>query len=191
MIPLRMASISGFTSPRGSLFHGSATNAFGLGASIRANMGQTAQDLYNEAKKQQAAFDNYFARTESLANKASRDAIIEEYGLTEPMNKDKALYARNVVAADIARAESYTPPNYDIYYAPGPTKNRPGRLKDWNSDFRQDVKYSEDTYGVLPEPVVIERTTTETVSQTPAWVTPVVVGALGIGALALLGVFGK
>jgi hypothetical protein len=192
MVPLRMASISGFNGPRGSLFHGSATNVFGLGAaSSRPSLGQTGQEIYNLAKKELAQFDNLVERTKRLANKASRDAIIENYGLTEPANKDKALYARNVVASDIARAESYTPPNYDIYYAPGPTKNRPGRLEDWNDDFRDDVKSSEATYGSLPEPVVIERLATETVTQTPAWVTPVVIGALGLGTLALLGVFGK
>lgn len=191
MVPIQMATISGFNGPRGSLFHGSATNVFGLGSTTAPHqLGVTAQELYTEAQKQLAVFDNLFERTKRLANTASRTAIIEEFGLTEPANKEKALYARNVVAQDIARAESFTPPNYDIYYAPGPTKNRPGRLRDWNSSFKDAVKYSEDTYGVLPEPIVIERTTMETVSQTPAWVTPVVAGALGIGLLAALGVFG-
>lgn len=185
MIPLRMASIGGFSGSRGSLFQGSVTDSFRLGspAGPSAVLGQSGQDLYEEARKQLATFDNYVERTKRLANKPSRDAIIEEYGLTEPLNKDKALYARNVVESDLARADSFTPPNTDIYYAPGPTKNRPGRLKDWNSAFRGDLKYSEDTYGSLPEPVVIENT--KTLTETPAWVTPVVVGALGLGALAL------
>lgn len=195
MIPLRVAAISGFNGPRGSLFHESAVDSFRLGSSSFARgaaLGQTGQELYAMAKRELAEFDNYVERTKRLANAASRNAIIEKYGLTEPANKEKALYARNVVAQDIARAESYSPPNYDIYYAPGPTKNRPGRLEDWNHDFRDDVKYSEATYGSLPEPVVIERmqTVTETQTAVPGWVTPVVLGALGIGALAALGVFG-
>lgn len=193
MVPLRMATISGFSGPRGSLFHGSATNVFGLGASTpgRPMLGQTGQEIYALAKKELAQFDSLVERTKRLANQASREAIIEEFGLTEPDNKEKALYARNVVASDLAKAESYTPVNYDIYYAPGPAKNRPGRLEDWNDSFRDEVKDSERTYGILPEPVIIERMSTTTVSETPAWVLPVTIGAIGVAALAAFGAFGK
>lgn len=189
MIPLRMASIGGFSGPRGSLFHGSATDSFRLaGPATGPVLGQSSgQAIYVEAKKQLAIFDNLVERTKRLANNQSREEIVNEFGLTEPDNKDKGLYARNVVAQEIAKAESYTPINYYIFEGPGPAKNRPGRLRDWNSDFKAAVKYSEETYGSLPEAQVIERTTT--LSQVPGWVMPVTIGAVAVAALAVFGVF--
>jgi len=193
MIPLRMASIGGFNGPRGTMFHGSATDSFSVG---RISLGEsdlgvntTGLARYELAKKELAQYDSLVERVKRIGNKAAREQIIDTYGLSEPDNKDKSLYARNVVASDLANAESYTPINYDIYTAPGPAKNRPGRLQDWNSSFAKDVKYAEDTYGILPEPQVIERTTT--VSQVPAWVMPVTIGALAVAGLAALGVFSK
>lgn len=193
MVPMRMASIGGFNGPRGSLFHGSATDSFRLGSPShpgQASLGDAGQEIYAEAKKQVAVFDSLVERTRRLANKQSRESIIEEFGLAEPANKDKAFYERNATAGNIAQAESYTPVNTYIFTGPGPAKNRPGRLKSWNSEFKDAVKYSEDTYGSLPEPVVIERVTTTTVSETPGWVLPVTIGAVGIAALAAFGVFG-
>lgn len=193
MIPLRMASIGGFNGPRGTMFHGSATDSFSVG---RISLGEaglgvntTGLARYTLAKDELSKYDSLVERVKRIGNKAAREQIIDDYGLSEPDNKDKSLYARNVVASDLANAESYTPINYDIYTAPGPAKNRPGRLKDWNSDFSKDVKYAEDTYGILPEPQVIERTTT--VSQVPGWVMPVTIGALAVAGLAAFGVFSK
>ena len=193
MIPLRMASIGGFNGPRGTMFHGSATDSFSVGRNSLggSSLGVNTTGLarYELAKKELAQYDSLVERVKRIGNKAAREQIIADYGLTEPDNKDKSLYARNVVASDLANADSYTPINYDIYTAPGPAKNRPGRLADFNSSFAKDVKYAEDTYGILPEPQVIERTTT--ISQVPAWVMPVTIGALAVAGLAALGVFSK
>lgn len=191
MIPLRVAAIGGFNGPRGSLFHGSATDSFRLGSPsnpAQASMGASGQSIYEEAKKQVAIFDDLVERTKRIANKQSRESIIDEIGLTEPDNKDKGLYARNVTAYEITKADSYTPINYYIFEGPGPAKNRPGRLRDWNSDFKDLVKYAEDTYGSLPEPQVIERTTT--ISEVPGWVMPVAIGAVAVAAVGALAAFG-
>jgi len=198
MIPLRMASIGGFSSSRGSMFHVSATDSFNLGSPAMPSsavvaaqpfLGQSAegQDIYNEGKKQIAIYDDLVERTKRIANKTVRDQIIADYGLTEPANKDKSLYMRNATANSIAKADSYTPVNYRIFVGPGPDKNRPRKLAEWNDDFASAVKEAEVTYGTLPEPVVIEHTTT--LSQTPAWVLPVTIGALAIAGLAAFGVF--
>jgi hypothetical protein len=188
-----MASIGGFNGPRGTLFHGSATDSFSVGRNSLGGSGLGVNTVglsrYDLAKKELAQYDTLVERTKRIGNKVQREQLIDTYGLAEPENKDKSLYARNVVAGDLANAESYTPINYDIYTAPGPAKNRPGRLKDWNSDFAKDVKYAEDTYGILPEAQVIERTTT--VSQVPGWVVPVTIGAAAVAALAVFGVFNK
>lgn len=191
MIPMRMASIGGFSSSRGSLFHVSATDSFHLGSpsmSPTAGLGaDTAQGLYEEAKKQIATFDSLLERTKRIGNKAAREQIISDFGLDAPTNNDKALYMRNATAFDVTRADSYTPINYLVFTGPGPSKNRPRKLREFNKDFSAAVKNAEDTYGSLPEPVVIERTTT--VSQTPGWVVPVAIGALAVAGLAAFGVF--
>lgn len=188
MVPMQMASIGGFNGPRGSLFHGSATDSFRMGSpALGANM--VGQERYNEARKQLATFDSLVERAKRIANKQAREDVINTFGLSQPDNKDKALYMRNAVAYDLSNAESYTPINYDIYTSPGPAKSRPAKLKDFNSDFESAVKYAETTYGSLPEPVVIERTTT--INQTPGWVLPVTIGAVAIAGLAVFGVFSK
>lgn len=185
MIPLRMASISGFNGPRGSLFQGSTTDIFGLGES--PYLGQrNAQQWYDYAKREVRQYDELIVRARKIANKAARDQIIRTY-YGDPADQSGALYRRNSVAANIANAESYTPINYVIYQQ-DQAQNRVEKLNDWNKDLGAAVKYAEDYYGVLPNPQVIETTTT--VSETPGWVTPVVIGALGLGALSLLGVFG-
>lgn len=192
MIPLRMASIAGFNGPRGSLFHGSATNVFGQSTPSLGTptLGQSqGLNIYTDAKKQVARFDTLVERTRRLANQAVRDEIIHDYGLTDPGDKDKAQYARDAVAYDISRAESFTPPNYYIYEASGPAKNRPGRLREWNSSFNDAVEAAERTYGILPQPVVIERVVTVPGDAATSPLIPVVlVGALGIAALAIFDV---
>lgn len=190
MVPLRIASIGGFNGPRGSMFHGSATDSFRLGSPTMptsATLGASGQSIYEDGKKQIAIFDTLVERTKRIANKTAREQLIDTYGLSEPDNKDKALYMRNATASSVAQADAYTPINYYIFEGPGPAKNRPRKLGEFNTDFAKDVKYAEDTYGSLPEPVVIERTTT--VSETPAWVMPVAIGAVALAGLAAFGVF--
>lgn len=190
MVPIRMASISGFNGPRGSLFHGSATNTFGLGAP-RPVMGKTrtAPEWYAYAGSEINQYDGLLLQARKIANKASREGLIKDY-YGDPSDSDSAIYRRNSVAANKAEAEAYTPINYYIYDK-STVQGRVEKLNTWNKDFGAAVKYAEDTYGSLPEPVVIERIMTSTVSETPAWVLPVTIGAIGIALLAAFGVFGR
>jgi hypothetical protein len=172
------------------MFNVSATDSFQLGSPsmpTRASLGATGQDIYENGKKQIAIFDGLVERTKRIANKTARDLVIDSFGLAEPDNKDKALYMRNATAYSISQADSYTPINYYVFEGPGPAKGRPAKLASFNSDFQSAVKDAELTYGILPEPVVIERTTT--LSETPAWVLPVTIGAIAVAGLAVLGVF--
>lgn len=184
MVPLRMASIGGFSGPRGSLFQASSTDTFGLG---RATLGRNAQDWYGYAKSEVGQFDSYLVRARKIANKDARESLIRAY-YGSPSDQDSGSYRRNSVASNIAEAESYTPINY-VVYDQSRVQNRVAKLNDLNKSFGSAVNAAEDTYGSLPAPQVIETLTT--VSETPAWVMPVVVGALGVAALAALGVFGK
>lgn len=190
MIPLRMASIGGFSSSRGSLFHVSATDSFHLGSPSMpssASLGAGGQAIYDEGKKQVELFDSFVAQTKHFADKAYRAQLIDTYGLAEPENKDKALYMRNATAASLAKADSYMPINYLVFEGPGPDKNRPRKLEEFNVDFAKDVKYGLANYDLLPDAQIIERTTT--VSTTPGWVLPVTIGAVAVAALAAFGVF--
>jgi hypothetical protein len=190
MIPLRMAAIGGFSGPRGSMFQGTVTDSFRLGSSAnprQASLGATGQSIYEDGKKQIVIFDDLIERTKHIGNKQARQDLIDTYGLAEPDNKDKALYMRNATVQSIAKADSYTPINYYIFEGPGPDKNRPRKLGEFNAPFAKDVKYAEDTYGSIPDAQIIEKTTT--ISQVPGWVMPVTIGAVAIAALAAFGVF--
>lgn len=187
MIPLRMATISGFSGPRGSLFHGSSTDVFGLGS---ASLGQrSAQNWYAYAQNEVKQYDDLIVRAQKIANKAAREEILKDYH-GDPTDRDGALYRRNSVAANLQQANSYTPTNY-VIYEQDQVQNRVEKLNDWNKDIKEDVEEAEAYYGSLPAPQVIETTTTLTQTQVPGWVTPVVLGALAVGAASLFGLFGK
>jgi hypothetical protein len=168
------------------MFAGGAGDLFGLGG---AELGRTGTEWYRYAQSEVGQYDGYVLRTRKVANKAVRDQLIKDY-YSDPENRDGALYRRNSVAANIAEAEKYTPVNYYVFES-SQVQNRVEKLNDWNKDFKEDLQYAEATYGSLPDPVVIERltTSTSTVTETPGWVTPVVVGAVAIAALAAFGVF--
>jgi len=194
-----MVMISGGTR-RTSMFSGSAVDQFGGGfarpqyAMGGYSLGQTPEEWYARAKAAVAEFDNLAARTAKVANKAERERIAKDFGLTNPADSDKAMYRRNDVAQTIAQVESYSPPNYLIYSVGQRARNKVQALENWNSDFRSQVKTAEDTYGILPEPQVIEK-----VVQVPGgaaaapatnWTLPIVIGGGAVILAAALGLFG-
>src|SRR5262245_12406085 len=188
MYELSMARISGGSQLRPSIFGGMesfASPAF-MGAPA---LGQTEQQWYAEAKAQVAKFDQLVERTKRVAQKAARETLISDYGLNDPSDQAKALYTRNGVAENIARAESYTPVNY-VLYSKREITNRVTRLQDYNRDVNRDVKYAEDSYGILPEPVVIERVVTVPGAAAPTnWTVPLVIAGGGVILAAALGLF--
>ncbi len=181
METIRMVAISG----RGnSLFASRMGDVFVQGSPF---LGQ-GEDLYARAKAAVAQWDSLVEQLKRIANQSVREDLARKYGLTNPSDKDKGQYMRDAVAYDVATAESYSPTNYRVFVGPGPAKGRPGKLEDFDQDLRGDVKDAAATYGLLPEPQVITRTITETVSQLPAWVLPVGAGVIGLGLLGAFGV---
>lgn len=191
-------AISASSGPRASLFAPAAKEIFGLGGTgfnpglAGYALGQTAEQYYNDAKKEIARFDSYVERVKRLANQASREEIIDEYGLTEPDNKEKALYMRNALASDVAQADRFRTATGEIPYEQGfpvrgPSRGRVDKLHDWNRYLSRDVKYSETTYGVLPEPVVIERLV-QVPGAAPSVLPYVLVGGGVLAALLVAGV---
>lgn len=193
MHQLGIAAIAG-NRTRPSMFSMNAVETFNAGRMGGYTLGQAGQQIYARAKTALAKFDALVARTKKIANKTAREQVIKDYGLQESTNKDKALYMRNAVAGNVAEVDSYTPLNYLIYETrKGPDVGRVDKLEAFDRDFNSAVTDAENTYGILPEPVVIERLImtagTPAESTTPNWVIPVVVVATGLGIAALFGVF--
>lgn len=184
MIPMRMASIAGFNASRGSLFQGSATDAFGLGKTMKS-LGRNAQEWFGEAKEEVKEYDELMVRATKIANQNAREAIVKKYG-GDPTDSNTARYRRDSVAYNISQSEGFTPVNY-LVFDKGDVIGRVERLKEWNSGFKSEVEAAERTYGSLPAPQIIERVTT----QIPTWVPYVVGGAVIAAGLAALGVFGR
>lgn len=148
---------------------------------VPKSLGQTEQTWYSRAKTAVAEYDNLWARTQRIAAKAYRDQLTAQYH-GNPNDPEGALYRRNSVASNLAEAEGYTPINY-LVFGESRVQSRVEKLESWNRDFKRAVKYGEDTYGVLEEPEVIERTVTVQKAVTPSWVMPVVI----LGGVVLLG----
>ncbi len=189
---IRRAAIGAIGGARSAVFGPGAGNIFDFGGSAPRmagrRMGQTAQDFYNNAIPQIQKFDQLVTRTQKIANKASRDQIINDYGLNDPTNTDKAQYMRNALASDIANAQKYTPIAYEQGFPThGPARGRVTKLQNFNADFEGAVKTAEDTYGILPEPVVIERVVTAP-GAAMDYVPYVLVGGAAIAALFITGV---
>lgn len=191
MYDLGMARISATRNTRVSQFSGAAVDSFtSLGRIVR--LGSTAQDSYNQAKPAIAKFDSLVERTKRIANQSARDTIAVDYGLTDPSNKDKALYMRNALAGDVADAEKYTPIAYEQGFpALGPSRGRVTKLENFNSDFSNAVLSAENYYGILPEPQVITNYVTTTTTNPLNWIVPVIALGAGLGLAALAGLFGK
>lgn len=192
MYNLGMVMIGGSgTSIRPSLFATSVMDSFGMGGPV---LGQDAQTYYTNAKSEIAQFDQLISRTQRIANKTVRDQIASDYGLNDPTNKDKAMYMRNALASDVANAEKFTPLAYEEGFPThGPARGRVNKLHNFNSDFRHAVENAETTYGILPEPQVIEKLVTVPGAAAPGgtnWTIPLVVAGSGIAIAAILGVFG-
>jgi hypothetical protein len=130
--------------------------------------------------------------TKRIANKAVRESLAVQYGLTDPGNKDRARYMRDAVALNISQAEASSPINYLVWEIRGPAAGRVPKLEAFDREFAAAVKQAGDYYGILPEPEVIERIVEVEVPGAPGktnWVLPVVVIGGAIGIAALLGAF--
>ena len=190
MFNVGMVAISGGRGMRSNLFSSHMGDVFGSAQPEMGRapyMGQTGVGVYTQTKTDIAIWDALVARLQRIANQSVRDQIATQFGVNNPANKDKGQYMRDRSAYHVAQAESSSPINYSIFDSAtaGPAKNDAKDLESFISDFQTAVQNAENTYGILATP----QTITNVVSTTPDWVLPVVVGAGGIGLLAILGVF--
>jgi len=153
----------------------------------------TDQEWYYKAQQTVANYDSYLERLRKLANKQVREDLWDQY-VGNPGDAESGVYRRNSVAGNIAEAEAYTPVNYMVF-AVERVRNRVAKLEEINGSFRRDMNSAEATYGLLPDPQIVERVIEVRVPGEPAPAAfptvPVLVvgGAVIIVGLALLGVF--
>jgi len=187
--PVTISGANGQRTPWFSPAIGEVFNKKSMGA-------DTDQDWFNRAKREVGQFDSYVERLRRLANKTVRESLWDQY-VGDPADSESGAYRRNSVAWNISEAEAYTPVNYMIFAADPAglrVRNRVTRLDSLNSDFKKDLDSAEATYGLLPDPQIVERIIEVRVpgeAAAPSFpYVPVLVtaGAVVLG-LALLGVF--
>lgn len=182
MVPIRMASVGGLHGPRGSIFQGASTDVF-----RGPQLGRSDQEWYDQAGAQVRRYDELVERAKRIAYKDEREKLLKYYN-TAPDDSYYALYGRNYVDNLLRYAQSFTPPNVLAFHHPD-EQGKVDWLKGWNNWFEDDVKYQEKYYGVLPVAQVVEVEKVRTEGAVPGWVPIVVVGSIGVAALAAFGVF--
>ncbi len=155
--------------------------ALGQPASV-PQLGQIEQDWYNRAVRAVARYDELVNTTRHIANRPVRESIFRKF-VGDPANDASGFYRRNSVQDDINEAEGFAPVNY-LVFNQRRNQNRVGKLEDIVHNFRQDVREAEMTYGLLPEPQLIE----VAVMEVPGWVAPVVIAAGVVTLGAVLGI---
>lgn len=146
----------------------------------KPTLGQNEQQWFARAKAAVAQYDELWATTQQIAQKAYREQLASKYHTT-PEDRDGALYRRNSVAYNISQAESHSPVRYAIF-GESQQQNRVSKLETWNKDFKKDVDNGVFQYGLLEAAEPIEKVATVSQAETPPWLLP---AGLGLGAFVL------
>lgn len=182
----RLAPISG-NGLRPSLFNVTVdqTRTFHPTLSGGDMLGQNPSEWYRRAKASIANYDALMLRVAQIANLTERNKIMTWAGNAGTSGTPAYRYAS--VLSDIqGDVEAFTPPNVNAYQVER-RQDRIKRLESYNSELASMVTTAESVYGKLPDPVVINRTSTQPggmISQGTNWTLPLIVGG---GALAVAG----
>lgn len=182
-----MVMVSGLGRGTPSMFGGTVHHA--MGPSYR--MGDTGAQWYQRAKQAEVNFQALLARTARIANKTLRDEVAAWVGAVGSVDTPMERYGTVIVNTNTA--ESYAPLN-TTEFERSQLQNRVTKLESYNNEFQAKVKNAEDYYGILPEPVVIERFVN--VPGAPAaggtdWTIPIAVGVGTIVLVGLIAIFKK
>lgn len=156
-----------------------------------ARLGQTGLEWYNRAKLAMKIFEGLIGRTDRIANKTAREAILEWLG--SPTVQDTPANRYAAVAGDVVYdVEAFTPPNYNAYQLER-RQNRVEGLEAVDEDFQEKVAAAEKEFGLLPAPTV-ERIEVPVPVRIPAsapekmdLTVPIVAGAAAVALAILLG----
>jgi hypothetical protein len=149
------------------------------GAKRRA-LGQNGQQWYSRAKSAVAEYDNLWDRAQHIAPERIRIELASKYR-GDPSDRDNVQNMRNTLAYYVSQAESAVPVNYSVFDQ-NQNQLRVTKLENLNKEFKNDVEFSEKTYGTM-NPVEYLESMVE--GQTlPSWAIPTAVMA----GLAIAGV---
>lgn len=194
MYDLGMVRIGGGQGGRPSLFSAPMSEQFRGGPAMGGIFDfYSDQQYYQMAKAAVASFDQLAQRVNRIADKAVRDQIIKDYGMSDARPGDvtlnnASLSQRNQVQSWIDKADAAGDPGYGFADDGAHGRHRVDRLASLDADISSEVQDAELKYGILPAPAVQVNQT-----QAPAgssWTVPIIVGVGAIAAAAILGVFG-
>lgn len=146
-------------------------------------LGQTEQQWFSRAKTAVTTYDLLVDRTKKIASQRLRESILSRY-TGDPRDQESAIYRRNSVAYNVGEAESYAPVDY-LIFGKELVRDRVEKLEGWNRDFEKEIAAAEVAYGVLPEPVVVERVIQSAPAATDLTM-PFVIGGLVLAGIAFL-----
>jgi hypothetical protein len=179
---VKMVMVSGLGRGTPSVFSNVVRHAMGPSYAL----GATGMEWYQRAKDAMAAFEALVRRVGGIASPAAREAIADWIRAA-----DGPMYRYESVVRDTREAESFAPLNPTAFER-SQYQNRVTKLEAWNRELAVKIKNAEDYYGILPEPVVIERlVTVPGVVTGTNWAVPVAVGVGALGLVGLLSILGK
>lgn len=164
-------------SRRTSIFAPVAVDVFKPGLSGTVRLSQAPEEWHQRAKTALAKFEDLRMRVAKVANKQERERLGIWIGSASVGDTPAYRYAS--VASDLADVEKFTPPAYQDYQVER-RRTRIVKLEEMNRDLGTMVSSSEQAYGRLPEPVIVQ-TLVPTEAPGIDWKLPVFVGG---GALA-------
>lgn len=196
MHQLGIVMIGGANLGKPSLFSTPISDHFRVGTALGGIFDfYSDQQYYNMAKAAVASFDQLSKRVSRIADKAARDAIIKDYGMSDARPGDKtlnnaSLSQRNQVQAWIEQADATGDPGDGFADDGGHGRHRVDRLASLVSDISSEVQEAELKYGILPTPAVQVNDTQPPVGGTN-WTIPVVAVGGAVALAAMLGLFRK
>lgn len=152
MIQMRPMMISA-TGARTPVFAPVATDIFKPGLSGTIRLGQTPEEWYRRAKAALSKFEDLKMRVAKIANKQERERLGTWLGSASV--EDTPAYRYASVASDLADVERFTPPAYQDYQVER-RRTRITKLEDMNRELSTMVSTAEQSYGKLPEPVIVQ-----------------------------------
>ncbi len=164
----------------------------------KTGLGEDEQKWFTRAKAAAATYDDLWRQAQLIANSTYRGQLASKYH-TKPEDQSGTLFLRNSLMYKLSEAESFTPVNYQAF-GQSAVQDKVTKLEDSNSDFKKDVDYGSQVYGLLSAPEATGQTsagqtsatqpaTTTTPTEVPGWLLPagIGLGVLIIGALLLGG----
>lgn len=183
MVQLGLVRIGGAGLGRTSLFSAPLSEQFRGGPAMEGLFSfYSDQQYYDMAKAAVASFDRLSQRVSKIADKAARDAIINQYALNVD-SPGTGLGYRNLVASWIAKADATGDPGDGFADDDKHGRAATDTLSSFDTKISSDVQDAELKYGILQTPAVVLP------QQGSNWTIPIVAVGGAVAIAAILGLF--